>query len=227
MKLKRAAIFDLDGTILDTTKDIGLALDKTLGTVFTDEQVKRFVGQGLRNSLIAGAKELGLENYDIDELDRKLLENYRQIPVLHTKPFPGVVRLLLTLTERGIPICVYTNKEEDIALSVLRLSLPEIRLSMVAGTHGKFDMKPSSQAIDAFCLQENIPKEDTLYIGDSEIDFKTALQAEMDYRILTWGSRSKETLLKAGVPEECLIPNLDGIENLFILKKLPGNSGSF
>ena len=78
----KAVVFDLDGTLLDTTKDIGLALERTLDTHFTDEQVNRFVGRGLKNALIAAAQEKGLVDPDIDALNERLLYFYRHITVI-------------------------------------------------------------------------------------------------------------------------------------------------
>ena len=82
--------------------------------------------------------------------------------------------------------------------------------------HGKYEAKPSSQAIDAFCAKTSMQKKDILYVGDSEVDFKTAVNSGVDYLILTWGQRTKENLLESGVPQEALIPNLKGLENYFI-----------
>ncbi|MCR5442263.1 MAG: HAD family hydrolase [Sphaerochaetaceae bacterium] len=216
MEKKRAVIFDLDGTILETTADIGLALGKTFGTVFTDEQTASFVGRGLRNAVIAAASFLGIDDFDADILTEKLIDFYRQVPVLHTHPFPGVVELLRSLNAREIPVCVYSNKEQDLAEKVLGICFPDIRFSMIVGMHGGYEAKPSSQAVDAFCKKTGIEKADMLYVGDSEVDFKTAENSGVDYLILTWGMRSKENLLGSGVPQEALIPDLSGLEDYFI-----------
>ena len=216
MEKKKAVIFDLDGTILETTADIGLALGKTFGTAFTDEQTASFVGRGLRNAVIAAASYLGIVDYDADILTERLIDFYRQVPVLHTHPFPGVVELLRFLNARSIPVCVYSNKEQDLAEKVLRTCFPDISFSMIVGMHGLYEAKPSSQAVDAFCEKTGIGKASMLYIGDSEVDFRTAVNSGVDYLILTWGMRSKENLLGSGVPQEVLIPDLNGLESYFI-----------
>ena len=78
MRNYKAFIIDLDGTLLDTTKDIGLALGKVFGTTFTDSQTDRFVGRGLRNAVKAAAEEIGQADADIDNLTEKLIDFYRE-----------------------------------------------------------------------------------------------------------------------------------------------------
>ena len=215
-RCKKAVIFDLDGTILDTTKDIGIALGKTLGTSLPEDQTARFLGRGLRNAVISAANELGIQIDDADATTERLIEFYRQVPVLYTCPYPGVVELLRFLNNHDVPVCVYSNKEQDLADTIVGICFPDITFEMVAGMHGKYEAKPSSQAIDAFCAKTSMQKKDILYVGDSEVDFKTAVNSGVDYLILTWGQRTKENLLENGVPQEALIPNLKGLENYFI-----------
>lgn len=210
----KAFIIDLDGTLLDTTKDIGLALGKVFGTTFTDSQTDRFVGRGLRNAVKAAAEEIGQADADIDNLTEKLIDFYREVPVLYTKPYPGAVELLSELNARNLPICIYSNKEQDLTETILGICFPGIRFSMVAGMHGKYESKPSSQAIEAFLSLVNVPKQEALYVGDSEVDFKTASNACVNFRILTTGTRSKESLLESGVPEAALIDSLYSVRDL-------------
>ena len=213
-KCKKAVVFDLDGTILDTTKDIGLALGKTLGTSLPEDQTAKFLGRGLRNAVISAADELGIRIDDVDKMTERLIHFYRQVPVLYTCPYPGVVELLRFLNSHNIPVCVYSNKEQDLTETILGICFPNIRFTMIAGMHGKYESKPSSQAIEAFLAKTGVSKGEALYIGDSDVDFKTATNAGINYRILTSGTRSKKSLLEAGVPEDFLI------DGLFEIKKL-------
>ena len=212
---KKAVIFDLDGTLLDTTRDIGLTLERTLDTQFTEEQINRFVGRGLKNALIDAAEEIGLKDPDMDALLERLLYFYRQTPVLYTKPYPTVMDAVTALKEKGIPICVFSNKEQDLAETVVYSCFPDIRFAMVVGMHGKYESKPSPQAIEAFGALVRVSKEDILYVGDSEVDFRTAVNAGVDYRILTSGTRTEEALLGSGVPAENLIPDMSSLKDLF------------
>ncbi len=209
----KAVIFDLDGTLLDTTKDIGLALGKAMEHQFTDEQVMRFVGRGLRNAVKAAAEELGRADADIDALTACLIDHYRQVPVLHTKPYPGARELLSLLDLRGIPYCVYSNKEQDLTETILKICFPEANFSLVVGMHGKYEAKPSSQAVDAFLSKVGVKKSDALYLGDTEVDYRTAVNSGVQPAILTNGMRPKADLLASGVPEDLMVEGLEDIIN--------------
>ncbi|MCQ2411945.1 MAG: HAD family hydrolase [Sphaerochaetaceae bacterium] len=215
--MKKAVLFDLDGTILDTSNDIGLALGTALGTTFTYEQVNRFIGHGLRNAVINAMKELGFETSDeaVDAAKKRLDVAYRQVPVRYTKPYPGVHDLLRRLQSKGIALGVYSNKDQDLVETVLSICFPDIDFCFEAGWHGKYEPKPSAQAVHAFCDQLGLTMTDILYVGDSDVDYRTARNANADYRILTWGSRSKEMLLATGVDENLLIAKIEEIEGLF------------
>ena len=213
--MKKAVLFDLDGTLLNTTKDIGLAMGKALGATFTDGQINRYIGNGLRNAIKAAAAELGLEDPDLDMLNDRLHAAYREVPVLYTAPYDGVPEVLAALQDRGIPMGVFSNKEQDLAEKVVSICLPDIRFEMVAGLHGKYAMKPSPEAIDAFCAISGVPKADTLYVGDSEVDCRTARNGKVDFRILSCGSRPRDFLLEKEVPESSLIGNIREIMRLF------------
>lgn len=213
-RIFKAFVIDLDGTLLDTTKDIGLALGKTLNCTFSDSQTDRFVGRGLRNAVKAAAEEIGLKDPDLDTLTSRLIDFYREVPVLYTKPYPGAVDILSQMNEKGLPVCIYSNKEQDLTETILGICFKDIKFTMIVGMHGKYEPKPSSQAIDAFLSKVGVEKNDALYIGDSEVDYKTALQAGISYRILTSGTRSKKSLLEAGVPEDFMIDSLSEIKEL-------------
>lgn len=172
------------------------------------------MGRGLRNAIINASREIGYRCDDIDTLLQRLLDFYREVPVKYTTPYPGVMEFLRDLNERKAPICVYSNKEQDIAESVLHICFPNIIFAQITGMNGKYEMKPSSQAIIEFSKLVKVNLSDMLYVGDSEVDFKTAENAGMDYRILTWGMRKKEDLLESGVPKEVLVSDIGQIRDL-------------
>ncbi len=204
----KAFVFDLDGTLLDTTKDIGLALGKALGHEFTDDQVMSFVGRGLRNAVKAALQFLGRENEDADALTSALIGFYRQVPVLHTKPYPGASEMLAKLQTKGIPFMVYSNKEQDLTETIVGICFNGISFQMVVGMHGDYEPKPSAQAIEAFIARTGVKRSDILYIGDTEVDYRTAMSAAVDCRIITNGMRTESELLESGVPSSVMVDSL-------------------
>ncbi len=208
----KAVLFDLDGTILDTVGDINAALNKTLGTNFTDKQCMNFIGNGLKNAIKAAAEYAGLKNVNIDAAFSKLVENYKLSPVKHTKPYPGVQEFLDRLQQKDIAIGVFSNKEQVLAQTIIHSCFPQTTFTMIVGMHGGYEPKPSSQAVLEFCKKAGCTINELLYVGDSEVDYKTAQNAGAEVRILTWGMRTREQLKASGVPEEVLIGQICDIK---------------
>ncbi len=208
----KAVLFDLDGTILDTVGDINAALNKTLGTYFTDKQCMKFVGNGLKNAIKNAVESANLKNVDLDEAFTELVENYKMCPVKHTKPYPDVQEFLDKLQQKNIAIGVFSNKEQVLAQTIIHTCFPHTNFTMIVGMHGGYEPKPSGQAVLAFCKKAGCTVNDLLYVGDSEVDYKTALSAGAKVRILTWGMRTREQLLASGVPESVLISQICDIK---------------
>lgn len=207
----KAILFDLDGTLLDTIADIAAALNRTLDTSFTPEECKRFVGNGLMNTLKTALEKVGRADASAPELFAGFVENYRQHPIEHTKPYPGIMELLGRMQRRGIGLGVYSNKEQDLAGEIVARCLPGIRFDMVVGMHGGYEPKPSSQAVVAFCDKVACSMDELLYVGDSEVDYRTSLNAGVRTVILTWGMRPRKSLEESGIPEFMLVDDMDGL----------------
>lgn len=211
----KAVLFDLDGTILNTIGDINAAINKTLGTNFSNEQCKGFVGNGLRNAIKAAVQKAELKDIDIDEAFKQLIENYKQCPVKYTTPFPGVQAFFNEMEKRGIALGVFSNKEQELTQTVIHTCFPDNTFTMIVGMHGGYEPKPSGQAVLAFCEKAGCGLEQLLYVGDSEVDYRTAQTAGAEVRILTWGTRTREQLLASGVPEEVLVPCISELTSFF------------
>ena len=208
----KAVLFDLDGTILDTVGDINAALNKTLGTNFTDKQCMNFVGSGLKNAIKNAVESANLKNVDLDDAFTELVKNYKMCPVKYAKPYLGVQEFLDKLQQKNIAIGVFSNKEQVLAQTIIHTCFPHTNFTMIVGMHGGYEPKPSGQAVLAFCKKSGCTVSDLLYVGDSEVDYKTALSAGAEVRILTWGMRTREQLLASGVPESVLISQICDIK---------------
>ncbi len=216
----KAVLFDLDGTLLDTVGDINAALNKTLGTSFTNEQCMSFVGNGLKNAIKDAVKSANLQDVNIDEAFTQLVANYKLSPVKYTKAYPSVQEYLDWLESQNIAIGVFSNKEQSLAQTIIQTCFPHNHFTLIIGMHGGYEPKPSGQAVLAFCKKVGCKIENLLYVGDSEVDYKTALNAKAQMRILTWGMRTREQLLASGVPKAVLI---DKMSELFdTVSYLPG-----
>lgn len=207
----KAFIFDLDGTILDTVPDIALAVNKTLGSDLSVEQISSFLGNGLLNLINDCIKASGYLG-DAEEAYKNLLKNYSEYPVVYTKPYPGVSEFLTELNKLGIAVGVFSNKEQSLADYIIHTCFPTVDIPFIAGRNGKYKAKPDTEAVFAFCKEEGISINELMYVGDSEVDYKCASECGCKVKILSWGTRTKKYLVQAGVPEQDIVDKISDIK---------------
>ncbi len=200
----QAVLFDLDGTLVDTIEDIADALNRALGveglSPLDVEMTKKVVGRGLRNALI-GAVELRGKTFSSDHIDRmydSMMEYYRKNHCVKSRPYEGIRPLLEDLDRRNIPLAVFSNKEDGLTKEVIRTLFPDIRFAWVRGMRSNFPRKPDTAGIKHFANKVGLPVESLLYVGDSEVDYQTAVNAGCQHILVSWGFRPKEELAQLG-----------------------------
>ena len=199
-----AAIFDLDGTLLDTICDIGDSLNCILRKYgFKErsyEEYVTFVCNGSR-TLVERASECS----DISVID-KILEEYKEFYSknysVKTIPYDNIAEVLGILSEKGVKLGVYSNKPDNIVKSLVDKFFPGIFIS-VRGQTDDVPVKPSP--VGAFIVADelNVSYDSCAFIGDSIEDRQTALNAGMLPISVSWGYRSKDFLLEHGA-EICI-----------------------
>lgn len=199
----QACIFDLDGTLLDTLQDlansVNIALEDFGQPVRTVEEVRAFVGNGVRKLM----QRAVLEGTDEDLGERiyeRFLEVYDREKNHYTKPYDGILELIALLKARGIACAVLSNKNDDAVVALCEAHFPNC-FEFTQGMRPGVAPKPAPDALFALCTRMGINPEDAVYIGDSEVDVKTAQAAGMRLVAVTWGFRSREMLAKAGAKE--------------------------
>ena len=201
----KAVIFDLDGTLLDTLADLADAMNRTLEErgfpVHPVEAYRYFVGNGVakivertlppekRNeALMADCKKAFMEEYD---------RNWNR----KTRPYEGVPELLDTLTSKRIPMAVFTNKPHEFAQRCVHEFLGKWKFQATWGQREGRPMKPDPTVPLEIAEQLNISPRRFLYLGDSDADMETAVNARMCAVGVRWGFRSEEELRKSGAAE--------------------------
>ena len=193
-------IFDLDGTILDTLDDIAnavnYALDRMNYPTHTTDEVKSYIGNGIR-MLIRRAVPKGTAEEDYEKTHLIFAEYYHSHLSDYTKPYDGITDVLDELKAKGCSLAVVSNKTDSAAKSVVKQFFGS-RFDMVVGKMDCFPTKPAPDSVLYVMEKLGFDKNETVYIGDSEVDVQTAHNAGLPCIGVTWGNRDKEELVSNG-----------------------------
>lgn len=213
MKYK-LAVFDLDGTILDTLEDladsVNYALDKQGFPRRTVDEVRRFVGNGIRK-LIERAVPPETDDEMIENVFAEFTAHYKEHCADKTKPYDGILEVLQKLRERGIKTAVVSNKADYGVQKLCAQYFPEL-FDYAVGEREGIRRKPCPDSLLAVIDKLGADLAETVYIGDSDVDLKTAENAGVDVISVGWGFRDESFLKENGAefvihrPEE--IPEL-------------------
>jgi phosphoglycolate phosphatase len=200
--MKKAVIFDLDGTLLDTLDDLAGAVNRTLARRNLPEHdrelFKLMVGEGFRNLITrALPEELRSEAY-IESARAEAAADYAGRCLERTRPYAGVDELLSALAARGMPFAVLSNKPDHLTKKCVAGLLPSFAFALVRGESSDFPRKPDpASALDA-CARMGVAPAEVLYLGDSGVDMQTAKAAGMTALGALWGFRSEAELRDNG-----------------------------
>lgn len=194
----RLIIFDMDGTILDTLKDLtdslNYALKKSGFPQRTIEEVRGFVGNGIQKLIERGVpKETKRE--EIQKVFEDFTDYYSKHCADTTKPYDGILKVLLELKKSGYLTAVVSNKADYAVRALCDENFKGI-FDAVSGERENIRKKPAPDTVNAVLEELNVPHKEAIYIGDSEVDIKTAENAGVDSLSVDWGFRSREELLK-------------------------------
>ncbi len=196
----KLAIFDLDGTILDTLEDLADAMNYALGEHGypgrTIEEVRCFVGNGIRK-LIERAVPAGLAKEEIDRVHETFSAYYQQHCADKTRPYEGVLPLLERLRAAGCLTAVVSNKA-DAAVQPLCRRYYNGLFDYAVGERTGIRRKPDPDSVQEVLRRLQVEAADAVYIGDSEVDIQTAKNAGLDSIIVTWGFRDRDYLESQG-----------------------------
>lgn len=200
--MKKAVIFDLDGTLLNTLDDLAdstnYALSKFGYPTRTIEEVRQFVGNGVAK-LIERAIPDGENNPNFEKCLSIFKENYAKNMYNKTAPYNGIIEMLSNLKSKGIKIAVVSNKF-DLAVKELCKKYFEGFIDFAAGENEAqgIKKKPAPDTVLSVLNEFNFAPEDAVYVGDSDVDIMTAKNSKMPCISVTWGFRDKKFLLENG-----------------------------
>jgi phosphoglycolate phosphatase len=197
-----AAIFDLDGTLLDTLQDIADSVNRVLRQQgFFEHELsafKIFVGDGAEALIRRALPETERSKKAIDTCLAAYLKDYGANWDKKTKPYEGIPEMLDALKRAGMKMAVLSNKPHVFTEKCVKRFLAEWPFIKVMGFGSRFPKKPDPAGALAIadCMKENPNR--ILYMGDTATDMKTALAANMFPVGAGWGFRPESELLKNG-----------------------------
>lgn len=206
-----AAIFDLDGTLVNSLEDLADSVNEVLEECgyprHSLRSYRRFVGDGIvalvRRALPAGAR-------DEDSVVRctdMMRDVYATRWNCKTRPYEGIPELLANLGSLDVATGVLSNKPHAMTQKVVRELLPTSRFQAVLGAEAGFPRKPDPAGALETARRLNARPENTVYVGDSDTDMKTARAAGMHAVGVLWGFRDGAELLAAGATRLVASPN--------------------
>lgn len=215
MKYK-AAIFDMDGTILNTLEDLWGATNYMLRVSGyperTLDEVRQFVGNGIRK-LIERAAPQGTDSAEIDRLFGVFNGYYKEHCADNTKPYDGILDMLKKLRAGGVRTAVVSNKA-DYAVQELCVQYFDGLFDAAAGERAGVRKKPAPDAVFAVLDKLGVNAADAVYIGDSDVDVETARNSGMAHIIVDWGFRNKDFLISKGA--KTIVSSPHDIENIIL-----------
>ena len=199
--MKSLAIFDLDGTLLNTIDDLGNSCNHALRSMgFPTHALMSYpmmVGNGITRLIERALPDEARTPEIINSARRLFVDHYNDHCCDATVPYPGIPQLLAELNKRNVNIAVASNKYGSAVHRIIARYFPDIRFAAIFGQLEGIPTKPDPSIVFEILTACPTPKSETLFIGDSAVDIETARRACVDSVGVTWGFRSENELRKA------------------------------
>jgi len=197
--MKKAVIFDLDGTLSDSIASMKYCGDRALAPFgygpFPESDYKYFVGDGAANLVKRALKAGGDEDLvHFEEAFALYKKFFADDCMYQVKPYSGIPELLAALKEKGLKIAVLSNKPHDQTIDVIETLFGKGYFDIIQGQKDELPIKPDPAGVFAILKQLNLTAEDILYLGDTATDMKTGKSAGAFTVGALWGFRNRKEL---------------------------------
>ena len=196
----KAVLFDMDGTLLDTLEDLCDSTNHALAQMGYPlrgiEEIRRFIGNGAEKQIRRAVPE-GTSEGKIMETLAAFRAYYQDHCQIKTKVYDGLLDVLSELKEKGVKMAVVSNKP-DAAVKKLSREYFGDWLDYAIGPSDGVRCKPYPDMAEEALKALGVEKKDAVFVGDSEVDVQTGLNAGLDVIAVSWGFRSREVVIEAG-----------------------------
>ena len=193
-------IFDMDGTVLDTLGDLTTSVNHVLSLFDmperTIEEYRRFFGNGIRYALQCAVSE-GTSEDVIDRMLPIFREYYDEHCLDSTRPYDGIIELMAALKYRGYRMAIVSNKI-DSAVKELNDRFFSDYVDAAIGESAGIRRKPAPDTVFSAMEKLGSSMEECIYVGDSEVDHQTAVNAGIPCVSVLWGFRDRDFLEERG-----------------------------
>lgn len=213
----KAVFFDLDGTLIHSAPDIHAGANVICRTrgweEFDLKTITSFIGNGVPKLVerVFAARGYSHETPDYEAAVSEFLEYYDAHATDLTAPYPGIIQTLDALKEMGMPMGVITNKPRSPAIIILDdLDLTKY-FDVVVGGDSAPTKKPDPAPYMVACEALGVSPSDTIYVGDSETDGKTAANVGVRFALYSDGYRNSEL---SEIPHNVIVDNFSELPRL-------------
>lgn len=194
--MKRLIIFDLDGTLLETLEDLHAAVNYALRTAGFPErsldEVRNFVGNGIR-LLVERAVPQGTDKPVTDRVFDSFKAYYSEHCTVKTAPYAGIEGVLVQLKAQGCLLGVVSNKADEPVKAIIGHYFPGV-FDYVVGERAGVRKKPAPDTVFETAKALGCTVDELCYVGDSDVDARTAKNAGCRCILVSWGFRERRLL---------------------------------
>jgi phosphoglycolate phosphatase len=205
----KLAVFDMDGTILNTIDDLTTAtnhaLEKYGFPVHTVDEVRSYVGNGMAKLIERAVPEETSED-DRMKVMEEFLDYYKDHSSVKTGPYDGIKELLERLKAAGVKTAVASNKPNIAVVDLVEKYFNGLFDAAVGDMEGQ-RVKPAPDMCRKIFEKLSMGSEDAVYIGDSDTDILTARNAGLDEILVSWGFKGRAFLEEHGAKAICDTPD--------------------
>ena len=197
--MTKLAIFDLDGTLLNTVEDLGNATNYALTQcgfpIHPTDAYYQMVGRGIYNLFRAAIPSEYATEDNVQRMASYFIPYYDTHKCDCTRPYDGIPEMLKTITDRGVRLAVASNKYQDGAEKLVSHFIGEYDFVKILGQRDGQPIKPDPAIVDQILADvPKVAKEQVVYVGDSNVDMQTGANAGVRTVGVSWGFRTREEL---------------------------------
>lgn len=191
--MKKLVIFDLDGTLLNSIADLAASTNQALQALgfptHPVESYNYFVGNGINKLFERALPEAERTETNIQKVRSLFVPYYDAHNTDLSRPYDGIEELLQCLQNRGVQLAVASNKYQVATEKLIKYYFPSIHFVSVLGQRDGVPAKPDAGIVMDSFAAAGVSRQEALYVGDSNVDMQTALNAGVDAVGVTWGFR--------------------------------------